>query len=274
MWNHCSLCQNPTILNLMTIKQKFPPKSIVTMTSIGVMPLMRMKAVIYLLVLLGMLDGEAGDNDGGDGREERAETSDNEGEVRAETSDNEGEVRAETRGHLSDYEKKSDDFMGRSSEDEDVVSRMSRHKKASEFQYGPDGKIKFEVGQVFRNKIHFNEIFKDYIIQRGFAVRRVHNDKRRIKAVCKEEGCPFFLYAALMVDKQSWQIKKYETNHTCLRVYNNPNAFASWIAKKMEGFIRSHKGSCVKPLDAKLGNVHFWRYIKGSCIGLGGWPPE
>ncbi|KAJ0025618.1 hypothetical protein Pint_07722 [Pistacia integerrima] len=66
-----------------------------------------------LPVQLGNVDGEAGDNDGGDGREEKAET-----------SDNKGEVGAETRGYLSDYEKNSDlgDFGGWGSEDEDAVS--------------------------------------------------------------------------------------------------------------------------------------------------------
>ncbi|KAJ0045358.1 hypothetical protein Pint_05396 [Pistacia integerrima] len=74
-------------------------------------------------------DGEAGDNDGGDGREEKAETSNNKGEVRAETG-----------GHLSDYEKNSDDFMGGSSEDYlQLAKSVPKRVNVEEELYGIGG---------------------------------------------------------------------------------------------------------------------------------------
>ncbi|KAJ0031488.1 hypothetical protein Pint_13741 [Pistacia integerrima] len=158
----------------------------------------------------------------------------------------------ETENHRKGF--RDDDFhwSDASNEDDEIGSGFG----------GAIGNVDGEAGDnewgiVFRSIVHFRMVLKDYIIQRGFAVRRVYNQKRRIKAVCKVEGCPFHIYAALMIDKHSYQIRKYEHTHTCLRVYNNPDASVAWIAEKMGDFIRSHKGCCVKPLDAELGRVHF-----------------
>ncbi|XP_044482030.1 uncharacterized protein LOC123208560 [Mangifera indica] len=115
--------------------------------------------------------------------------------------------------------------------------------KGKAFKKGADGKIYFEVGHVFDSVEHFRGVLKDYTVDRGFATKKIYNEKRRIKVVCRSEGCPFHLYAALMVDGQSYQIRQYEHMHTCLRVNDNPAASASWVAEKFGRFIRSQEGS-------------------------------
>ncbi|KAJ0046221.1 hypothetical protein Pint_04726 [Pistacia integerrima] len=87
-------------------------------------------------------------------------------------------------------------------------------------------------------------------------MEKIHDEKRRIKAIYKQEGCPFRIYVALMVDKQSYQISKYKHIHTCLRVYKNPDASALWIVEKMGDFVRSQQGSSVWPLRDELGMAH------------------
>lgn len=67
-------------------------------------------------------------------------------------------------------------------------------------------------------------MLKDYTIQQGFALKKTYNKRRRIKVVCRSEGCPFHLHATIMVNDQSYQIRIYEDTHTCLIVQNNLDA--------------------------------------------------
>ncbi|XP_031260044.1 uncharacterized protein LOC116118214 [Pistacia vera] len=142
-------------------------------------------------------------------------------------------------------------------DDEDAVTRFSKHMKGQQFAYVDNGKIHFKVGQVFEGVDHFRKVFQDYVIQRGFSVRKIHNDRRRFKAKCKQANCPFHLYAALMSDDVSFHIRKYRHTHTCTRVYNNREATTAWVAEKMGDFIRSQKGSSIKPLVDAFGRKHY-----------------
>ncbi|XP_044506443.1 uncharacterized protein LOC123226047 [Mangifera indica] len=165
-----------------------------------------------------------------------------------------GEDDDETRG----LNYKSDNGDGESDEGEDDgATRLARHMKGKAFKKCADGKIYFEVGHVFDSVEHFRGVLKDYTVDRGFATKKIYNEKRRIKVVCRSEGCPFHLYAALMVDGQSYQIRQYEHTHTCLRVHDNPAASASWVAEKFGRFIRSQEGSSIKPLASQLEQEHF-----------------
>lgn len=43
------------------------------------------------------------------------------------------------------------------------------------------GKIQFKLGQVFGSIYHFRKVLKDYTIQRGFALKKIYNERGRIK---------------------------------------------------------------------------------------------
>ncbi|KAJ0082352.1 hypothetical protein Patl1_10338 [Pistacia atlantica] len=161
----------------------------------------------------------------------------------------------EVQGEMSEYHEDSS-YEG-STDDEDAVTRFSKHMKGQQFAYGDNGKIHFKVGQVFGGVDHFRKVFRDYVSQRGFSVRKIHNERRRFKAKCKQTNCTFHLYAALMPDDVSFQIRKYRHSHTCTRVYNNREATTAWVAEKMGDFIRSQKGSSIKPLVDALGRKHY-----------------
>ncbi|KAJ0007618.1 hypothetical protein Pint_30463 [Pistacia integerrima] len=161
----------------------------------------------------------------------------------------------EVQGEMSEYHE--DSLYEGSTDDEDAVTRFSKHMKGQQFAYGDNGKIHFKVGQVFEGVDHFRKVFRDYVIQMGFSVRKIHNERRRFKAKCKQTNCPFHLYATLMPDDVSFQIRKYRHSHTCTRVYNNREATTAWVAEKMGDFIRSQKGSSIKPLVDALGRKHY-----------------
>lgn len=86
---------------------------------------------------------------------------------------------------LSNYQDdNNDENSGASSMENDDTSRMSRYIKGKSLKYGANGKIYFEVGQIFQSVYHFKKVLKDYNIQKGFVVERKYNELRRIKVVC------------------------------------------------------------------------------------------
>ncbi|KAJ0053178.1 hypothetical protein Pint_01756 [Pistacia integerrima] len=100
--------------------------------------------------------------------------------------DNGDEDRADSGGLLSDHGHNIEE--GDEIGEDDNVSKMSRHVKQYEFKNGVDEKIHSNIGQVFMSVGHFRKNFKDYIIQRGFAMKKVYNEKRRINAIYKKRG--------------------------------------------------------------------------------------
>ncbi|KAJ0046704.1 hypothetical protein Pint_04755 [Pistacia integerrima] len=123
----------------------------------------------------------------------------------------------EVQREMSEYHE--DSSYERSTDDEDAVTRFSKHMKGQQFAYGDNGKIHFKVGQVFEGVDHF---------------------RKGVSRLCNSEG-----------------IRKYRHSHTCTRVYNNREATTAWVAEKMGDFIRSQKGSSIKPLVDELGRKHY-----------------
>ncbi|KAJ0026285.1 hypothetical protein Pint_07604 [Pistacia integerrima] len=202
-------------------------------------------------------DHESGQDGQGSGVVEGMETGQESGVVKGmETGQGSGGVEGNQSGQGSGGVEGNQTGQG-STDDEDAGTRFSKHMKGQQFAYGDNGKIHFKVGQVFEGVDHFRKVFRDYVIQRGFSVRKIHNERRRFKAKCKQTNCPFHLYAALMLDDVSFQIRKYRHSHTCTRVYNNREATTAWVAEKMGDFIRSQKGSSIKPLVDELGRKHY-----------------
>ncbi|RYR56802.1 hypothetical protein Ahy_A05g022507 [Arachis hypogaea] len=56
------------------------------------------------------------------------------------------------------------------------------------------GDLKYEVSMVFKSKEHFMQVTRDYTIQWDRNILFTKNDKVRVRAVCKAEGCPWVVY--------------------------------------------------------------------------------
>lgn len=76
-----------------------------------------------------------------------------------------------------------------------------------------DGKIIIEKGLLFRTKEHFKRVFKDYMIQQGFKIRRTHNKHRLFAAKCKILGCPWKTTDSPPTSGISFQIKSLTNIH-------------------------------------------------------------
>ncbi|KAL0305223.1 UNVERIFIED_CONTAM: hypothetical protein Sangu_3043100, partial [Sesamum angustifolium] len=100
-------------------------------------------------------------------------------------------------------------------------------------------KMSIEGWDEFHDAKHFRETLRDWCIRGGFDIEYVKNEKVRVTAKCKFEGCNWRIHASPVMN-DFFQIKSIQGAHTCARTYNNKLARASYLAKRMESAIRDH----------------------------------
>ncbi len=79
--------------------------------------------------------------------------------------------------------------------------------------------------------------------QRDFAY--VKNDKTRIRAKCKDNGCPWLIFASVERKKKYFQVKGFTEQHTCYANHNISWATSVWMADEYKELIVGHPG--IKP---------------------------
>ncbi|XP_027172189.1 uncharacterized protein LOC113771833 [Coffea eugenioides] len=57
-------------------------------------------------------------------------------------------------------------------------------------------------------------------------------DRLRVRAKCRSEGCHWEIYARKLADEGSVQIKTIEDTHTCGFTYDNPLVNSGWVGRK------------------------------------------
>nr|XP_016469020.1 PREDICTED: uncharacterized protein LOC107791451 [Nicotiana tabacum] len=93
---------------------------------------------------------------------------------------------------------------------------------------------KLALGQVFQNKKEFKEAVTTHEVKRGRTVEWIKDDSERARGRCKHRpSCEWVILASKMHRDTNFQIKTYNSEHTCF-CWNvkNKNVTSSWIAKK------------------------------------------
>ncbi|KAL3527811.1 hypothetical protein ACH5RR_012467 [Cinchona calisaya] len=154
-----------------------------------------------------------------------------------------------------DYEENDEDEITVDSKSEKELDPLKAALRAKMFTYNPKDEIEFEKGMLFPNVDAFRAALKDYVIQKGFPIQRLKNEKSRCIAKCGIEGCPWRIHASPVGDSTTFQIKTYNPQHTCVIDRKNPEATSDWIAKKLIAMSKR------KPLD-EIEGTHFASYGK------------
>ena len=118
--------------------------------------------------------------------------------------------------------------------------------------YNSKDEIEFQKGQLFTNVDAFRAALKDYVIQKGFPILRLKNEKSRVTAVCGVEGCQWRIHASPVADSVTFQIKSYQPKHTCVMDKQCAEATSDWIAKEMVSVMRDHPNMTSKGVEAEL----------------------
>jgi len=53
------------------------------------------------------------------------------------------------------------------------------------------------------------------------AVKFSKNDPNRVRAICKAEGCKWFVFASWLSDHKMFKVKSLQDEHTCAMVFKN-----------------------------------------------------
>jgi hypothetical protein len=141
---------------------------------------------------------------------------------------------------LSDYEEKHDVIVTDQNSDEDKMPiYLDRGMKGRIFEPLSDGKVELEVGLLFVDVNEFRTALRDFVIQEGFEIKRIKNEKARVTAICAADGCCWRIHASPTPDGKTYKIKTYNPTHSCIRTSKNSNATSTWIAKKLENKIKA-----------------------------------
>ncbi|KAL0433442.1 UNVERIFIED_CONTAM: hypothetical protein Slati_2678500 [Sesamum latifolium] len=165
-----------------------------------------------------------------DGREEGEDCDEDSSTEEGEGSHQEGEEN-NSGDELSSY--KSDDHCESEnksdSEFEDDVMHGALSRDASIFPNELEEKVKLEKGMVFVDIDAFRTVLREYVIQDGFQIMRLRNEKTRVTAHCASKDYPWRIHASPLADGVTFQIKTC-FYHTCVRSDLTKLASAIWIA--------------------------------------------
>ena len=161
---------------------------------------------------------------------------------------------------LSGYQSNNDEAISSGTEKSDVetpLARLSRNMKGKEFKTNEKGEVEFQIGQAFQNVDHFRKILKDYVIQEGFTLERVKNERTRVTCKCSETDCPWRIHASPMPDGVTYKVKSYNPLHTCLRnSKDNSEATSGWIAEKLERELRRNPEMSLEHMADDLRDIY------------------
>ncbi|KAK3221536.1 hypothetical protein Dsin_008561 [Dipteronia sinensis] len=91
------------------------------------------------------------------------------------------------------------------------------------------------------DEIGNNDLFEGCPIRfEGFNFKKIKNDKNRLTWACLAENCPWRLHASIVSDETTMQVKTYNNNHTCHRIYKSQEARAKWNASKFEILVKNN----------------------------------
>ncbi|XP_024198731.1 uncharacterized protein LOC112202062 [Rosa chinensis] len=83
---------------------------------------------------------------------------------------------------------------------------------------------------------------RERAIRDSWEVYFIINDRKRLRAICKSQDCPFELYASRMQHDESLMIKTYEPEHKCTRVFDNSMLSAKYLTKRFMERIKLNSG--------------------------------
>ncbi|TXG62183.1 hypothetical protein EZV62_013546 [Acer yangbiense] len=138
------------------------------------------------------------------------------------------------------YQSNSEDEFFSDSDDERDDSKVQIVMKSNSFKQLVGCPIRFEVGQTHDSVYTLRSLLTDYAIHEGFNFKKIKNDKNMLTWACLAENCPWRLHASIVSDDTTMQVKTYNSNHTCHRIYKSQEARAKWISSKFEVLVKNN----------------------------------
>ena len=169
-------------------------------------------------------------------------------------------------------------------EEEDLVSldsdeengAASSKKKHIEFdpQLKPD-QIKLQLGMEFPTVEALRDTLKELFINTDREYKLIHNDRLRIRAVCRGPACNWLMYARRMRDScTTFRINKLVDEHSCGIVWDNKLVDADWVSKHfLEKFrlnpTMSYGDFKKANAEGKYSKLSSWTFYRAKAKAMG-----
>ncbi|XVF84982.1 hypothetical protein PTKIN_Ptkin17bG0082300 [Pterospermum kingtungense] len=104
-------------------------------------------------------------------------------------------------------------------------------KKRNHVFFDPSDQVPhFELGMIFEGPKQFKATLSKYSIAKRFDYKLLRNERHRTKAICKEKGCPFVIYASVDNADGMYKIKTFNSTHECSISFKNSRATYKLLA--------------------------------------------
>ncbi|KAK3131503.1 hypothetical protein QOZ80_6AG0507320 [Eleusine coracana subsp. coracana] len=99
---------------------------------------------------------------------------------------------------------------------------------------------KIGKGETFPTMVDFRMALKPFAIQNEFEVHKVRTDKKRYRAECKVNGCPWRIVANNFVGQPTVEITMIPHEHECVGTEKLVSSMAShkWVAERVVSWLR------------------------------------
>jgi len=101
-------------------------------------------------------------------------------------------------------------------------------------------KYKWEIGTYFVSKQQFQEAIRTYVVHNGKDLKFRKNDKTRVRAICKKEGCKWEATRAKIPGEETWKLKKIID--VCKCPWDNKVSLMSsrWLGGRLNNNVREN----------------------------------
>ncbi|KAL8472249.1 hypothetical protein ACS0TY_029459 [Phlomoides rotata] len=90
----------------------------------------------------------------------------------------------------------------------------------------------FELGMIFGSKDEFRKVVQSHAIQSRRTLHFPKNDKIRIYARCRGDGCDWGINLVKIKDQATFHIRLYNLSHKCPPIFKVKNVKSSWLGEK------------------------------------------
>ncbi|KAJ9671056.1 hypothetical protein PVL29_027177 [Vitis rotundifolia] len=88
-------------------------------------------------------------------------------------------------------------------------------------------------------EFNFRAIVREYVIKNGRNVKSIENEKDKVRVVCPK-GCHWVAYVVEVRNEKTFQVRTYNGQHTCSRVFKNDNVKSRYLCNKYVNHFRSN----------------------------------
>ncbi|KAK2645923.1 hypothetical protein Ddye_021118 [Dipteronia dyeriana] len=90
----------------------------------------------------------------------------------------------------------------------------------------------FKLGMEFSSVTVFRKAIRAHSVKHRKIVKFKKNDPNRIRVICQDEGCKWFVFASWLSDYKTFKIKSLLDEHTCVMSFKNKCASSKFIAEE------------------------------------------